>query len=235
MARAVGAAGKTSKQSDLVPLICLALFAVAWLGLAISPRYRDAWLLENLITFVAVPAVVLTYRRFRISNTGYVLATSFLLLHTIGSHYTYSEVPVGDWVRDWLELSRNHYDRFVHFAFGLLMLRPLRELAIRRPAALGGAATFLVSVALVALGSVVYEVTEWWVAVISDPDAGHAFLGTQGDIWDAQWDMALACGGGIVAATIHALRGRQSDDAPAVVHRRLVRIRAIRTQTRAPL
>lgn len=217
------------RESDFVPGACLTVFVGVWVILAIAPRYRDAWVLENLITAVLVPVAVLTYRRFRISDTGYVLATAFLILHTIGSHYTYSEVPLGDTARDLFGLSRNHYDRFVHLAFGLLMLRPLRELTIRRPAALGRAATFLVGVALVSLASVVYEVTEWWVAVVSDPDAGHAFLGTQGDIWDAQWDMALACGGGVVAAAIHLFSATRAEPPrEALVRRRLVRVRMTR-------
>ncbi len=215
------------RGSDRVAPICLIVFALLWIGLAIEPRYREAWLLENILTVALVPLAVLSYRKHRISDAGYVLATAFLVLHTIGSHYTYSEVPLGDWVRDWTGADRNHYDRFVHFAFGLLMERPLRELTIRRPAALGAAATFLVGVALVALASVVYEVTEWWVAIIADPDAGHAFLGTQGDIWDAQWDMALACGGGLLAATVHLLRTRGRPDRAATARRRLVRIRAV--------
>jgi len=216
-------------ESDRVPLACAIVFAIVWAVVAIRPRYRDAWLLENLVTLVAVPAAVLTYRKYRISNVGYVLATIFLVLHTIGSYYTYSEVPLGDMARDWFGFSRNHYDRFVHFCFGLLMLRPLRELAIRRPAALGRAATFFVGIALVAFGALAYEVVEWWVAVLSDPEAGQAFLGTQGDIWDSQWDMALAWAGATVAAVIHLFRqGRTPPPHPVRVRRRLVRVWAVR-------
>ncbi len=219
------------REGDLVPRACLTVFGLVWLALAINPWYRDAWVLENLLTVVLVPIAVLTYRRYRISNGAYVLATGFLIIHTIGSHYTYSEVPLGDYVREWMGLARNHYDRFVHFAFGLLMERPLRELTVRRPAALGRIATFLVGVALVSLASVAYEVTEWWVAVTADPDAGHAFLGTQGDIWDAQWDMALACGGGAIAAAVHML-GRKQDVQvrTAIVRQRLIRVRTMKTR-----
>jgi putative membrane protein len=145
---------------------------------------------------------VLTYRRFSFSNVAYVQATLFVLLNTVGSHYTYSEVPVGDWMRDAFGFSRNHYDRVVHVSFGLLMLRPIRELAIRNPNAMGGFAISYLSIAGVALWSLTYEIIEWLVASVADPAAGTAYLGTQGDVWDAQKDMALACGGAIVAAVL---------------------------------
>ena len=184
---------------DLVPALCLGVFLTVWIALAISPRYRADWLLENLPTFVGVPAAVLGYRRFRFSNRAYVQATLFLVLHTIGSHYTYSEVPLGEWLRDGLHLSRNHYDRLVHFAFGLLMLRPVRELGFRNAGSPGRLAVLYFSAAGVACWSVVYEVVEWLVAAVADPAAGTAFLGTQGDVWDAEKDMALALCGALVA------------------------------------
>jgi putative membrane protein len=184
----------------LVPVLCLGVFLAVWIALAISPRYRADWLLENLPTFVGVPAAVLGYRRFRFSNRAYVQATLFLVLHTIGSHYTYSEVPLGEWLRDGLHLSRNHYDRLVHFAFGLLMLRPVRELGFRNAGSPGRVAVLYFSAAGVACWSAVYEIVEWLVAAVADPAAGTAFLGTQGDVWDAEKDMALALCGALVAA-----------------------------------
>jgi putative membrane protein len=187
---------------DTVPFLCLAVFAVVWVVLAIRPRYRADWLLENLPIFAAVPAAVLTYRRFRFSDQSYIQATIFLVLHSIGSHYTYSEVPLGDWARDAFGLSRNHYDRLVHFLFGLLMLRPARELTVRRPRGLGGWRLFYLSFAAVAWWSVAYEIVEWLVARVADPAAGTAYLGSQGDVWDAQKDMGLACLGALIAATI---------------------------------
>ncbi|MBI3785171.1 MAG: DUF2238 domain-containing protein [Deltaproteobacteria bacterium] len=183
-----------------VPLACLTVFTVVWTLLAIKPIYRTDWFLENLISFVAVPLAVLTYHRFQFSNRAYVQATLFVILHTIGSHYTYSEVPVGDWLRDAFGLSRNHYDRVVHFSFGVLMLRPVRELAIRNPKALGPFAAGYLSFAAVASFSLLYEILEWVVAAVVDPAAGTAYVGTQGDVWDAQKDMLLACAGAAVGA-----------------------------------
>lgn len=187
---------------ETVPLLCLAVFLAIWIALAIRPRFRQDWLLENLLTFVAVPAAALTYRRFRFSDQAYIQAAIFLVLHTIGSHYTYSEVPIGDWAKDAFDLGRNHYDRLVHFLFGLLMLRPARELTLRRPRSLGRWRLFYLSFASVAWWSVAYEIIEWLVARVADPAAGTAYLGTQGDVWDAQKDMSLACLGALIAAAI---------------------------------
>jgi putative membrane protein len=185
-----------------VPAACLVVFLVAWTALAIAPRDRADWLLENLPVFVAVPLAVVGYRRFRFSDRAYVQATIFALLHTVGSHYTYSETPLGFWARDAFGLARNHYDRFVHFAFGLLMLRPVRELGFRPGREPGPVARFYFSVAGVALWSLLYEVVEWLVATVVDPAAGQAYLGTQGDVWDAEKDMALALLGAVVAAVL---------------------------------
>jgi putative membrane protein len=185
-----------------IPPLCFGTFAIVWIALAIRPRYPADWFLENLITFFCVPLAVLTYRRFQFSDRAYVQATIFAILHTIGSHYTYSEVPIGEWLGDVFGLSRNHYDRIVHFAFGFLMLRPTRELVIRNLEALGPAAVCYLSLAAVTFWSLVYEVIEWLVASVADPTAGTAYLGTQGDVWDAQKDMALACVGALVGLVL---------------------------------
>jgi putative membrane protein len=221
-----------SGASD-VPVTCLAVFLTVWILLAIAPRYRADWLLENLPTFVAVPLAIVSYRRFRFSDRAYVQATVFLVLHTIGSHYTYSEVPLGDWARDALGLARNHYDRLVHFAFGVLMLRPVYELGLRTGARPGTATTLLFAVSGAAAWSLVYEVVEWAVATIVDPAAGTAFLGIQGDPWDAQKDMALALAGASIAAAGEWARrtGERPVRAPVVLFR--ARRHALSPRTRA--
>jgi len=182
-----------------VPLLCVVVFTIVWAAMAIHPRDREAWVLENLLIFATVPTLILTYSRFRFSNRAYVLMTVFLLLHVVGSHYTYSEVPAGNWARDALGLSRNHYDRLVHFSFGLLFLRPLRELVLGDGHGLGPVAVAWLSVANIAALSMGYELMEWLAASVVDPGAGTAFLGTQGDVWDSQKDQALACIGALVA------------------------------------
>jgi len=195
-------------MKHVIPSCCLATFLVTWLALAVNPVYRDDWLLESLPIFVFVPLAVIGYLRAPLTDGAYVQAMAFAILHTVGSHYTYSEVPIGLWAQDLFGLARNHYDRVVHFCFGLLMLRPLRELGFRgrEPEPIARA---YFSVAAVALWSLLYEVTEWLVASVADPAAGKAYLGTQGDVWDAEKDMALAVAGAAIAAAGEAFGRRR--------------------------
>lgn len=171
-------------------------YGVLWIALAVAPKYRADWLLENLLVFATVPALVLTYRRFPFSTLAYVLMTAFLALHQVGAHYTYSEVPLGFWAKERWGLSRNHYDRAVHFAFGLLMSQPALELIARTTRARRwlGALAFCAIFSM----SAVFEILEWWVAALTHPELGTAYLGTQGDVWDAQKDSSLAALGSAI-------------------------------------
>ena len=168
--------------------VAVTCYVAFWIALAIRPLDRSDWLLENILIFAAAAVLVPTYWRFRLSNLSYALILIFLVFHTIGAHYTYAKVPIGFWVRDWLHLERNHYDRAIHFSFGLLLLYPMRELLIRSAHAYRSWATWLAVAALCALSSF-FEIIEAVVAQIVAPDLGIAYLGTQGDIWDAQKDM----------------------------------------------
>lgn len=136
----------------------------------------------------------------------------FAVLHAVGAHYTYAQTPIGFGVQDLLGLSRNHYDRFVHFSSGLLLVYPMREL-IRRRLHLHGLAAYLMPVVVLLAISASYEIVEYQAARIVDPDLGTAFLGTQGDEWDAQKDMALAALGSITGmlatALLRARTGRE--------------------------
>lgn len=190
-----------------MPAICLAVYAVVWGVLAISPSDRADWMLENLAVAVALPFGVRAYRRGKLDDVAWVEITIFAVLHTVGSHYTYSKVPVGDWVKDAFDLSRNHYDRLVHFLFGVLMTRPIRQLFSGE--ARGWRANYI-AVATVAFISVLYEITEWLVASVADPAAGTAYLGTQGDDWDAVKDMALACTGATLTAGVDVFMLRRA-------------------------
>jgi putative membrane protein len=195
-----------------VPAVCFAAWLAVWAVCAISPNNRTDWLLENLLTFAFVGALLATFRRFRFSDRSYVQMAIFMVLHAIGGHYTYSQVPVGDWLRDALGLARNHFDRIVHFSFGLLMMRPMRELGFRNAPKLGRFAKLYFSVAGIGLWSMGYEILEWLVATIVDPSAGAAYLGTQGDEWDAQKDMGLALVGALIAALFQYRDGRPTSE-----------------------
>lgn len=182
----------------------LLVFAVVWVWAAINPRYPDDWLLENYLVFIFVPLIILVSQYFRLSNLSYTLITVFMSLHVIGSHYTYAEVPFGYELQHWFGASRNMYDRLVHFSFGLLLAYPLREMFLRivRTKGVWG---YWLPIELVVAFSAGYEIIEWLVAARVDPSAGLAFLGAQGDIWDAQKDMLLAAVGAMLAMGVVAL------------------------------
>ena len=180
-----------------VPILA-GCYAFLWILLAIHPVDRGDWILENLLVFAAIAVLVLTYGKFQFSNATYALIALFLVLHAVGAHYTYARVPAGFWMEDWLHLGRNHFDRAIHFGFGFLLAYPLQEL-VRRAA---GARTRWVpwlALALIVAMSGFFEILEAIIAQIVHPDLGAAYLGTQGDIWDAQKDMVLAIFGGILA------------------------------------
>lgn len=182
----------------------LGIFAAVWVWAAIDPLYPHDWLLENYLVFIFVPLIVLTGRYFRLSNLSYTLMTLFMLLHVVGSHYTYAEVPFGTTLQHWFGSGRNMYDRLVHFGFGLLLAYPLREVFMRVAKA-RGVWSYWFPLELVLAFSAAYEIIEWRVAARVDPAAGLAFLGAQGDVWDAQKDMALAVAGAAITLLLVAL------------------------------
>ena len=167
------------------------LFVVTWIWAAINPVHPDDWVLENILVMLFVPFVFWISRYFSFSNTSYILVTVFLILHVIGSHYTYAEVPFGVNIGEWLGVERNMYDRLVHLLFGVTFSYPLFEYFHKKLNIKGFPAYYIAFMTISALGGF-YEVIEWLAASSVDPEAGDAFLGTQGDIWDAQKDIALA-------------------------------------------
>ncbi len=181
-------------------LMLLWLLAV-WIVTAIEPLYPRDWLLENLLVFLCAAVLIPGYRRFKFTNFSYALLTVFLTLHLAGAHYTYAETPLGFWLQDWLGWQRNHYDRIVHFSFGLLLALPLREYLSARSGASYGWSCLLAVVCVMAM-SALYEIIEMLAAEVVSPELGAAYLGTQGDEWDAQKDSALASAGAIIAIVL---------------------------------
>jgi putative membrane protein len=191
------------------PATLLAVYAAWWLALAIGPLYRQDWLLENVLVLVAVPVFVATAHRLRFSDLAYTALFAFLVLHTVGAHYTYSEVPYDRWfeavagrpLNEVLGWQRNHYDRLVHFAYGLLVTPAAVELyaAVAPPR---GRWRWSLPLLFVCSHSLLYELVEWAAAVAFGGDLGVAYLGTQGDPWDAQKDMALATLGAVLAVAL---------------------------------
>lgn len=160
--------------------LLVAWTAALWLVTAYAPYDRGDWLLENLLVFLAVALLALTRRRFRFSLRSYALFTAFLSLHLIGAHYTYSQTPLGFWLQDALQLSRNHYDRLVHFSFGLLLAVPFRELLMRVVGVRERWSYAMVVVTVLGLSGL-YEATEGLVAMSVRPDLGAAV--TMGAAW----------------------------------------------------
>lgn len=158
---------------------------------------RFTWVMENFPVWIGIVAIALTCRRFPLSNLCLVLLALHSLILAVGGHYTYAKVPIGDWARDAFHLSRNHYDRLGHFAQGFVPAILIREILVRK-LGLRGFAVVILTVACCLAFSAFYELIEWWTAVATGDNA-TAFLGTQGDVWDTQWDMFFALIGSIVA------------------------------------
>ena len=194
-------------MSGREPRVLLGVGAAALLVSGIAPHDRLTWLLEVAPILIAVPVLVATARRFPLTPLAYRLIFVHALILMLGGHYTYAEVPLGDWVADALGLARNPYDRLGHLAQGFVPAIVVREILIRRsPLRSGKWLTFLVVCVCLAI-SAAYELVEWWSALIGGENA-DAFLGTQGDQWDTQWDMFTALLGAIAAL---ALLGRYHD------------------------
>jgi putative membrane protein len=192
----------------------LLIFGIWWLFWAYKPWFFSDWVIENLLTVACIAFLYVTRNSFRLSNLSYFLLFAFLCLHTIGSHYTYAEVPYERWsaalgfsINELFGFSRNHFDRLVHFLFGFLLAYPFREMFMRVAGA-KGAWSYYLPVEIIMSFSMIYEIIEWLVAEIVGGDLGMAYLGIQGDIWDAHKDMGLATLGAALGMTIVALVNR---------------------------
>lgn len=196
---------------DRYAAILLALYLAWWLALAVAPWYRADWLLENVLVFVGLPIILWVHRR--LSRAALAALFVFLVLHAVGAHYTYAEVPYDAWARaltgdtlsSALGLERNHFDRLVHFLYGLLVTPAVTELLDQRVAS-SGIWRYLLPFTLMSAQASIYEIIEWAAAEVFGGDLGQAYLGTQGDVWDAQKDSALMILGVLLAVLVLRLR-----------------------------
>ncbi|HEY4488076.1 MAG TPA: DUF2238 domain-containing protein [Candidatus Paceibacterota bacterium] len=173
-------------------------FVAVWVIAAINPLHREAWLLENLLVILFIPALLVAARYFKLSDASYTFITVFLILHVIGSHWTYAEVPFGFQLGEWLGTERNMYDRLLHFSFGFLMAYPIREVFLRVTDARGFWGYYFPLDVILSF-SALYEIIEWLGVVSASSDAGILFLAHQGDIFDPAKDIANALVGGTLA------------------------------------
>ncbi|MBT1705077.1 DUF2238 domain-containing protein [Chryseosolibacter indicus] len=181
--------------------IFLILFFSIWISTLIGTSDMSNWILENMLVILFLVFLTVTYRHYQFSDLSYLLICVYLCLHAYGSKYTYAENPFGYWLKDSFNLERNHYDRIVHFSFGFLLAYPMREVFLnwlRFPVWVSWALPIEITLSVSGL----YELIEWAVADVFFKAQGDAYLGTQGDIWDAQKDMFLATLGAILATTI---------------------------------
>ncbi len=183
------------------PLALLAATGLVLVWSGIQPLERGTWWLEVAPVLMGVPVLVVSYSRFRLSPLLYRLLFLHAVILMVGGHYTYARVPAGFWVQDLLDLSRNHYDRLGHFAQGFIPAILTREILLRlSPLRPGKWLVFLVICVCLAF-SASYELIEWWAALLGGESA-ESFLGTQGDVWDTQWDMFLALLGSVSALVL---------------------------------
>ncbi len=197
----------TSFSANRFLHVLLAVYGLVWVITAIKPYDWPTWALENLLVVAFIGVLAWTYRRFVFSNTSYLLIAIYLVLHAIGAHTGYAHSPAGNWLKETFGLARNPYDRLIHCAFGLLLAYPLRELMIRTGGIRPTAASWF-AISLIVGMSTFFEVVEAIVSEIVSPGTGPAWLGAQGDEWDAQFDMAVALLGAMAAMLITGWRER---------------------------
>ncbi len=182
-------------------IIFIVIFFSIWISTLIGTTDLANWFMENALVFGFLIFLFFHYKKYQFSDLSYLLITIYLCLHVYGAKYTYAENPFGYWLKDAFHWQRNHYDRIVHFSFGFLLAYPMRELFIRFfkfPSWVGWALPIEITLSV----SGFYELIEWAVADVFFPAQGVAYLGTQGDIWDAQKDIFLATLGAVLATTI---------------------------------
>lgn len=187
----------------------LALWLLALAASGIGPNDRLTWFLEVAPVLVAIPLLLATRRSFPLTPLLYALIFVHGLILMLGGHFTYAEVPLGFWVQDIFDLARNHYDRLGHFAQGFIPAILAREILLRKTPLKPGKMLFYIVVSICLAFSAFYELLEWWAAVALGQGA-EQFLGTQGDVWDTQWDMFMAmCGAATAMLTLARMHDRQ--------------------------
>jgi putative membrane protein len=188
-----------------LPLVLLAVLSLILVASVWNPPAgRFSWLLEVGPGIAGIAVLIGVYRRFPMSHFVYCCVFVHVLILNYGGIYTYAETPLGNWVRDTFELSRNHYDRVGHVALGVFPAFIVREVLLRRTPLQRGGWLYFLTVSVILAIAAFWELLEWWVALIVASDVGTAFLGSQGDVWDAQWDMLLAQVGAMIVIPMFA-------------------------------
>ena len=196
-----------TRQKFGIPIVLFSWYLALSLWAAYAPIDREFWLLASILPTIFVLVLIATHRWIPFSCASYTLIAVFLTMHVIGVHYTYAQVPMGGWIEYVLPVSRNHYDRIVHFGFGFLLTYPMEEL-LRLSTGVRGWLLYYLPVITVLGLSGLWEMIESWVAQAFHPELGLTYLGSQGDLWDAQRDMAAALYGSLLCVAILLLMRR---------------------------
>ena len=192
---------RTPFKNNYYVWIYISVFVIIWISTLIGTTDINNWMLENTLTVLFSLFLIFSFRKYQFSDLSYLLICVYLCLHVYGAKYTYAENPFGYWLQDYFNTSRNHYDRIVHFSFGFLLAYPMREMFLSW-IKLSKFASWALPIEITLSVGAFYELIEWSVADLFFKAQGDAYLGTQGDIWDAQKDIFLAFTGAILATTI---------------------------------
>ena len=176
--------------------ILYSIYILIWIILSINPKYPEDWLLENVLIFIFFPFVIWMDKKYHYTFLSLLLLLIFTSLHSLGAHYTYAQMEYFNVITEFFDFERNHFDRSVHFLFGLLIFRILFEIIVLKTTS--GKSALIFTFTLIVTISTTYEIFEWIVVVVLYPDLGIAFLGTQGDIWDAHKDVLVATIGALI-------------------------------------
>lgn len=188
------------------PIVLLVCYLIMWAFLAYEPYSRDIWFAENTPVILIVCILIFTYPKYKFSNGSYLMMAIFIFMHTIGGHYTFARVPF-DFVNDLFGFERNNYDRFAHFSVGFYAY-PIIEFIKDKKISASTLFAYLFAIFAIMSVAAAYEIIEWWFAVIFGGDNGMLFLGSQGDIWDAQKDILCDTMGAVMAVVLFHLFGK---------------------------
>ncbi|MDQ3046994.1 MAG: DUF2238 domain-containing protein [Bacteroidota bacterium] len=191
---------KMFRMNNVLKSYCL-VFAIAWISTLIGTTNLSNWFMENALVIIFLLILGLSYSKFKFSDLSYTFIFIYLLLHIYGAKHTYALNPFGFWLQEVFHFSRNHYDRIVHFSFGFMLAYPMRDYFLNKmkfPDWVG----WMLPVEITLSFSCLYELIEWGVADVFFPEQGEAYLGSQGDIWDAQKDMFMAFLGALLIMVV---------------------------------
>lgn len=189
-------------KSNRLLNVYVIFFLIFWLSTLIGTTDIKNWMMENTLVIIFLSVIAWTYKNFKFSDLTYTFIFIYLSLHIYGAMYTYAENPFGYWLKDTFHFQRNHYDRIVHFSFGFMLAYPMRDFFMNKMK-FPNWVCWLLPIEITLSFSCLYELIEWAVADVFFPEQGVAYLGTQGDIWDAQKDMFMAfCGAVIITLTV---------------------------------